>query len=115
MLPPRIPKKPKRASRWRSQAHLSFVRRFYCSVVGCGDMPIEAAHVRNGSGAGIGQKPDDWRAVSLCAHHHRKQHEMGEESFWGCVRQDPEELIASFIKGSPKRREIEEAMKERGH
>jgi hypothetical protein len=57
-LPPRIPKKAKRATRWRSQAHLAFVRSFACA--NCGSMvSIEAAHVRLGSGAGMGTKPDD--------------------------------------------------------
>jgi hypothetical protein len=117
MLPPRIPKKPKRASRWRSQAHLNFVRGHACCRCG-GTANIQAAHVRLGSGAGLGQKPDDWRAVSLCGSSgvfsgcHQLQHRIGEESFW--MARDPEALIAAFIKASPKRREIEEAMKERG-
>jgi hypothetical protein len=59
----------------------------------------------------MGQKPDDWRAVSLCSRHHRMQHEMGEESFWKGF--DVEALIAAFIKASPKRAEIERVMKER--
>jgi hypothetical protein len=114
MLPARLPKKPKRASRWRSQAHCNFVRSFACSVPGCGGRPIEVAHVRTGSGAGIGQKPDDWNAVSLCQHHHAEQHRLGEGTFWQRVAwRDPEALIAEFIKASPKRREIEAAMKER--
>ena len=112
MLPPRIPKKPKRASRWRSQAHLTFVRRHFCSIKGCQGLPIEAAHVRNGSGAGLAQKPDDWRAVSLCKMHHAMQHSDGEKSFW--KDRDIERLIDAFIKASPKRFEIEQAMKERG-
>jgi hypothetical protein len=82
---------------------------------------IEAAHVRLGSGAGIGQKPDDWRAVSLCAGPHsnadgqlgchNRQHIVGEETFWN--GRDVEALIAAFIKASPKRAEIERVMKGR--
>ena len=114
LLPPRIPKKAKRASRWRSQAHLAFVRSHGCSVPGCPDKPIEAAHVRLGSGAGIGQKPDDWRAVSLCRDCHAMQHRVGEKLFWSdCACRDPEELIEAFIKASPKRHEIERVRKER--
>ena len=110
MLPPRIPKKAKRASRWRSQAHASFVRSHACCV--CRDTAgIELAHVRNGSGAGVGQKPDDWRTVSLCRDCHAEQHRIGERTFW--EDRNVEGLIAAFIKASPKRREIEEAMKER--
>jgi hypothetical protein len=111
MLPQRIPKKPKRASRWRSQAHLKFVRSHGCCA--CGSFAaIEAAHVRLGSGAGIGQKPDDWRAVSLCRECHAKQHRVGEVAFWGDG--EAERLIAEFIKASPKRHEIEQIIRERG-
>jgi hypothetical protein len=60
----------------------------------------------------MGQKPDDFRTVSLCGEHHRRQHSIGEEYFWRGI--DVEALIAAFIKASPKRREIEAAMKERG-
>jgi hypothetical protein len=76
---------------------------------------IEVAHVRIGSGAGMGQKPDDWRTVSLCREHHAEQHKIGEETFW--LRRlrlsQVEPLIAAFIKASPKRAEIERVMKER--
>jgi hypothetical protein len=115
-LPNRIPRKPKRASRWRSQAHLAFVRSHACCR--CGSTAnIQAAHVRLGSGAGVGQRPDDWRAVSLCGSAwgslgcHDYQHRMGEESFW--KDRDVEALIAEFIKASPKRREIEQIRRER--
>lgn len=111
-LPPRIPKKQKRASRWRSQAHCNFVRSHACSWNGCDGRPIEVAHVRNGSGAGIAQKPDDWRTVSLCRFHHAQQHRLGERTFWEGF--DVEGLIAEFIRQSPKRHEIERIQKERG-
>jgi hypothetical protein len=44
------------------------------------------------------------------------QHQVGEPRFWyegGAGNRDPEALIAEFIKASPKRREIEEIMRER--
>lgn len=76
-------------------------------------MPIEAAHVRIGSGAGMGEKPEDWRAVSLCKHHHQCQHTQGERTFWDAYRaasgQDVGTLIDGFCKASPKAREIREA------
>ena len=113
-LPPRIPKPAKRASRWRSQAHCTFVRSHACCVVGCDGRPIEVAHVRNGSGAGMGQKPDDWRTVSLCHHHHCEQHSFGEDLFWrGASWTDVEQLIEAFIKASPRRHEIERIRTER--
>jgi hypothetical protein len=116
ILPARIPKPKKRASRWRSQAHCNFVRSHGCCVHGCDGRPIEVAHVRLGSGAGVGQKPDDWRTISLCQYHHAMQHRVGEQSFWNRVDvpiASAETLIAEFIKASPKRFEIEAVMKER--
>lgn len=111
MLPARITKSPKRDSRWRSPGHLSFVRSHHCSVEGCTAMPIEAAHVRIGSGAGMSQKPDDWRAVSLCRDHHQRQHEVGERTFWAGI--DVEALIDAFCKASPRAAEIRRIRQER--
>jgi hypothetical protein len=114
-LPARIPKKAKRASRWRSQAHCTFVRSFACSV--CGETAnIEVAHVRLGSGAGIGQKPDDWRTVSLCGGIvgcHTRQHRVGEATFWR--GRDVETLICEFIADSPRRAQIAQAQRERAN
>lgn len=112
MLPPRIPKKTKRATRWRSQAHCSFVRSHACCACES-TTAIEVAHVRLGGGAGMGQKPDDWRTVSLCKDCHAEQHAHGERTFWEEFG-DYEKLIAAFIQASPKRQEIERVMKERG-
>lgn len=75
-------------------------------------MPIEVAHVRLGSGAGVAQKPDDWRTVPLCRDHHAEQHRVGERTFWQGF--DIEGLIAAFCKASPKAREIEAIKRERG-
>jgi hypothetical protein len=127
MLPRRIPKAPKRASRWRSQAHAAFVRGFECAMCGT-STNIEFAHVRMGSGAGVGQKPDDWRGVPLCAGPyanvegelgcHNRQHIIGEPAFWQQYKakhgQTVEQLIAELIKASPKRHEIEQVQRERG-
>ena len=114
MLPPRIPKPTKRASRWRSTAHCNFVRGHACCVC-CSTAGIEAAHVRIGSSAGIGQKPDDWRTVSLCKPCHGTQHQVGEPPFWNAAKIDVEALIGAFVKASPKRREIEAVMRERAN
>ena len=112
ILPARIPKKPKRASRWRSQAHCNFVRSHACCA--CGSTAgIEVAHVRCASHAGIGQKPDDWRTVSLCRACHAHQHLVGEKSFWTTAGKDPETLIDAFILASPKKHEILAIQKER--
>jgi len=114
-LPARIPKAAKRASRWISKRHRTFVASFACCK--CGSMrSVEAAHVRIGSSAGMGQKPDDWRTVSLCSACHRgpradAQHAMGERSFWAGI--DYERLIVEFIHASPLRREILAAQADR--
>lgn len=105
MLPPRLAKKPKRESRWRSQKHCNFVRSHACSVCGS-DVAIEVAHVRIGSGAGMGQKPDDWRTVSLCRECHQSQHNQGERTFWAQCRFDVDDLIDVFCKASPVAHEI---------
>lgn len=108
MLPRRIPKPAKRSSRYRSAAHCNFVRSHACC--GCDSMAgIEVAHVRLGSGAGMGQKPHDWRTVSLCRDCHALQHFMGEETFWRGVEIDPSILIEAFCKASPKAAEIRQA------
>jgi hypothetical protein len=112
-LPRKVPKERKRASRWRSPAHCNHVRAHACSIEGCAGRPIEVAHVRLGSGAGVGQKPDDWRGVSLCQEHHTRQHNIGEVTFWRGL--DVEALIADFIRTSPKAAEINAIMRERGN
>lgn len=111
MLPPRIPRKPKRESRWRSRKHCDFVRSHACC--NCSSMAgIEVAHVRIGSGAGMGQKPCDWRTVSLCKDCHSLQHNWGERTFWDAYRKvkgcTVEELIDAYCKASPAAREIVE-------
>jgi hypothetical protein len=41
MLPARIPKKPKRSTRWRSQAHCNFVRSHVGERTFWSDVPVE--------------------------------------------------------------------------
>ena len=113
MLPPRKPQKPKRSKRWRSQAHLNWIRGFQCAMHGFStkcDGATEAAHVRIGSGAGMGQKPDDWRAVPLCKNCHQQQHQTGEHTFWRTYQDATgltvEILIAALCRRSPKAAEI---------
>ena len=116
----RIPKPAKRTGRWKSQAHLSHVRKHAC--VNCGaTAPIEAAHVRMGSDAAMGRKPSDYYAVPLCGgldgcHHH--QHFAGEETFWSNYRfrkgHTVDDVLAELIRTSPRRREIEEHRREGG-
>lgn len=97
ILPPRIVKdKPRRELRLRCPAHLAFVRSHACSVPGCQLTPIEAAHVRTGTDAGLGFKPGDNHAISLCAMHHRLQHQHGERAFEKMTGIDMKALAAAF-------------------
>jgi len=109
MLPRRIPKPAKRASRWRSQAHCSFVRSHACCACGS-TAAIEVAHVRKGTGAGIGQKPSDFWTISLCRECHSTQHKLGEESFEKLANINMKGLAMEFAKASPRWPQIKEAM-----
>lgn len=126
MLPARIPKRPKRESRWRSQAHTAHVRSFCCAFCGSATN-IEAAHVRMNSGTGMSQKPDDWLTTPLCSGPfsnidgqlgcHQMQHGVGEPEFWQKYfnkhGQSVWQLIEELIASSPKRGEILRVRKER--
>jgi hypothetical protein len=59
----------------------------------------------------MGQKPDDWRTVSLCKLCHQRQHNIGEPTFWR--GRDVEGLVSAFIEASPRRQQIHQAMRER--
>lgn len=108
-LPPRIQKSADaggKAARLRSPSHLAFVRGHQCSVAGCDQMPIEAAHVRCGTGGGMGMKPgDDW-TISLCRVHHAEQHQIGERAFEQKHALDMKALAQAFAEASPALRRI---------
>lgn len=76
-------------------------------------MPIEVAHVRRGSDAGMGRKPSDWNTISLCREHHAEQHRMGEQSFELKHGIDMADLAAEFAAASPKALEIRREQRER--
>ena len=113
MLPRRIPKERNKSLRWRSPSHCTFVRTHECCVPGCGDRPIEVAHVRRGSDAGMGRKPSDYFTVSLCRSHHAEQHRIGEQSFDKLHGIDLGALAAEFANASPKAADIRQAKRER--
>jgi len=74
-----------------------------------------------GSGAGLSQKPDDWRTVPLCAGPnanadghlgcHNRQHIVGERTFWAGI--DIEGLLNEFARQSPRAAQIKAAKRER--
>jgi hypothetical protein len=76
-----------------------------------------------GSGAGIGQKPDDWLTVPLCGGSsgfdgcHSLQHRTSEPNFWQLyyakTGQSVTELIDELINASPKKAEIRAIQRER--
>jgi hypothetical protein len=114
----KLPKKPKRDGRFRSQRHLNHVRGHAC-VVCDASAPIEVAHVRIGSGAGMGQKPHDYLTVSLCKQCHQRQHNVGEVAFWADAWHNglsvsADDLIDEFIRTSPVRAEIEAHRRDNG-
>jgi transcription elongation factor Elf1 len=113
MLPRRKPKAPKHASRWISPAHRAFIRTFACAM--CDSMEnVQCAHLRMGSGAGMGQKPDDYLTTPLCYTCHQcDQHMTSEPDFWQRYQanhgQSVHQLIDELCAASPKAREIREA------
>lgn len=115
-LPRRIPKQKNRSERWRSPAHCNFVRSHHCVVPGCENMPIEVAHVRAGSDAGMSRKPSDWFTVSLCGGpggHHSEQHRIGEGPFERKYSIDLHALAGEFASASPKASDIRHEKRER--
>lgn len=115
MLPPRIQKKAKATGRWKSPAHLNFVRSHQCCVPGCNRRPIEVAHLRIGTDAGMGRKASDYFTISLCGDlgHHAEQHRIGEQSFARLHGIDMHALAEAFAAASPKAGEIRLAKQER--
>lgn len=109
MLPRKIPKAAKRTGRWKSTAHRNFVGQNQCCVPGCNGRPIEVAHLRNGTDAGMGRKASDWFTISLCRDHHSEQHRIGEQSFQKAHGIDMHALAAEFAQKSPKAMEIRRA------
>lgn len=80
-----------REPRVENRAFLAFLRTQRCCA--CGHPPpVQAAHLRHSDAAkggrnpGIGAKPDDSKAVPLCAWCHldgpHALHKIGEERFW---------------------------------
>lgn len=114
-FPARIDRKSHRENAGkRSPAHRAFVRSHGCCVPGCDRRPVEFAHVRGGTGGGIGVKPSDRWGISLCGHdiefegHHAEQHRIGEASFAAKYAIDLTALALEFVKRSPRRALLEQ-------
>jgi len=81
---------------YRDNAYLAFIRKQPCCVTGSsGD--IHAHHIRQGTVAGTGIKPSDYRAVPLSPTSHFYLHQKGEKAFWEMNAIDPEILVMKFL------------------
>ena len=81
--------------------HRKFVRSHGCCVPGCDRAPIEFAHIRSAANSGVAVKPHDAFGISLCAEHHRYQHQVGQSAFEREFKIDLARLAAEFVKRSP--------------
>lgn len=107
-LPARIDRKSHRENAGkRSPGHCNFVRSRNCCVPGCGRRPIEVAHVRVGTGGGMGVKPSDRWTISLCRDHPAEQHRDGERRFEKTHGIEMKALAIEFAKASPHRAKLE--------
>lgn len=61
--------------------YLDFIHSLPCCVCRARP-PSQAAHIRTGTGGGMGLKPHDKWTVPLCDTCHKIQHNIGEKSFW---------------------------------
>jgi len=84
----------------RSPGHRAWVRRHACSACGS-ETSIECAHVRNGTGGGIGIKPSDRWCLSLCTSCHRLQHSIGETEFERINGLNMRVIAEEFARKSP--------------
>ena len=86
----------------RCPPHLAWVRGFDCCVKtpDCNGN-IEAAHVRNGTDAGLGVKPSDYWTIPLCGFHHGHQHTVGEARFEAHHKINMREIAGRLAKRSP--------------
>ena len=66
--------------RHRCKEHLKFVAQQPCLV--CGRSPSHAHHVRYAQSRGLGLKVSDEFTVPLCATHHHRLHQTGDERKW---------------------------------
>lgn len=91
----------------RSPAHRAWVRSHRCCVPGCQLMPIECAHVRRASNAGVGIKSSDAFCTSLCREHHAQAHQIGEQTFEKRHGINLMALAREFYQRSPHRDKLD--------
>lgn len=86
----------------RDRKYLDSLRGEPCLL--CGATPSDPAHIRYGSGAGVGMKPADWYAVPLCHAHHSEQHRIGEVTFWHKYAGECPQAVLGLIRDGARRR-----------
>ena len=97
-----------RQPRQKNPAYLAYIRTQPCCI--CGKAaPSHAAHVRSGypeagwRPTGMGEKPDDWRTLPLCAYDHlygpQSQHRANERKWWASHGLYPPALVEGFRQG----------------
>lgn len=80
----------------RSNPHLAFIRTLPCCMCGYGES--QAAHLRIGTGGGMGMKPGDNFTVPLCFTCHARQHREGERTFWRDIEKAKELCNGLWVK-----------------
>ena len=89
----------------RSGKHLQWIRTQRCVVfTGLCEGPVQAAHVRVGTDAGLSAKPSDNWTIPLCHRHHQMQHSIGERSFSTMFELELKRLALNYAKRSPCQR-----------
>jgi hypothetical protein len=83
--------------RKENEKHRRFIASLPCCVTGL-EKSSQCAHIRSGTGGGMGYKPDDTWCVPLCFLEHDKQHRIGERLYWG----EGLELAKKLAKGLHK-------------
>ena len=102
MLPTRLRRNSRRQEVGRRfPGHCARVPGHHCSVPACDAADIECAHVRSGTDGGVGIKPSDGWAVSLCSAHHAEQHRIGEAPFEKAYAVSLRALAMAFAEMSP--------------
>ena len=101
VMPGRIRRAPEKKTPRTCPAHRAWVRKHRCCVLGCTRLPVECAHVRQGTDGGVGLKPSDRWVISLCSHHHAEQHRIGESRFAQRYDLDLIALACEFARRSP--------------
>lgn len=84
----------------RCPRHLAWIRTLPCAIPGCRSK-AQAAHVRMGTGGGMGMKPPDRWSIPLCCVHHYEQHRTGHKAFDAKYGIDLREIAESLARRSP--------------